>query len=255
MHARPGDDARRGAARRSRGSLHKKQRPVRRVGERCYIQAVPSIRPSTPDEVRFLRAQLLRLGVKGRELEPGLQTAHVPKHSLLMEAGGDADHSGLVLSGIVREYYLQPDGAEHTRGFATAGDSFGSLSDAVLKRPSRVFVRAEADSRVVLVQWSVIERLAAKSLEWERLQARLVERLYLRKSVREYELLALDAMGRYQSLLAQHPQLESLVPAPLVASYVGITNVHLSRLRRKLGTSRPKRLTRGARSGTGSAPR
>ncbi len=214
-----------------------------------------SIRPSTPDEVRFLRAQLFRLGVKGRELEPGLQTAHVPKHSLLMEAGGDADHSGVVLSGIVREYYLQPDGAEHTRGFAMAGDSFGSLSDAVLKRPSRVFVRAEADSRVVLVQWSVIERLAAKSLEWERLQARLVERLYLRKSVREYELLALDAMGRYQSLLAQHPQLESLVPAPLIASYVGITNVHLSRLRRKLGTSRPKRLTREARSGTGSAPR
>jgi CRP-like cAMP-binding protein len=197
-------------------------------------------RASTLDELRFFRAQLERFGVKGREAERDLRSADVAKHELLLEAGGDPDASGIVVSGVVREYYLQPDGTEHTRGFALSGESFGSLSDALLKRPARVFVRAETDARVLLVRWSTIERLAGKSLEWERLQARLVERLYLRKSVREYELLALDAMGRYQSLLAQHPGLERWVSAPLIASYVGITNVHLSRLRRRLGTSRQR---------------
>ena len=203
-------------------------------------------RHPTPDEVRFLRAQLQRFGVTGRELETGLQTLEVRKHELLMEAGGDPDRSGIVVSGVVREYYLQPDGAEHTRGFALPGESYGSLSDALLSRPARVFVRAESEARVLLVRWSSIARLAKQSLEWERLQARLVERLYLRKSVREYELLALDAMGRYQSLREQHPTLESLVPAQLIATYVGITNVHLSRLRRRLGTARARRSVRKA---------
>lgn len=200
----------------------------------------------TRDEVRVLRGLLEALGVTGREAEAGLQTMDFAKHSHLMEAGGDPDGSGVVLSGVVREYYLQPDGTEHTRGFALPGDSFGSLSDALLQRPSRVFVRAEADSRVVLLPWSTINRLAKESLEWERLQAKVIERLYLRKSLREYELLALDAMGRYQSLLLHHPSLESLVPARLIASYVGITNVHLSRLRRRLGTSRKRSRPQGA---------
>ncbi|MDP2272378.1 MAG: cyclic nucleotide-binding domain-containing protein [Archangium sp.] len=197
-------------------------------------------RAPTLDEVRFLRAQLEHFGVKGREAEAEVRSAEVTKHELLLEAGGDPDQSGIVVSGVVREYYLQPDGTEHTRGFALAGDSFGSLSDALLRRPARVFVRAETNARVLLLRWSAIERLAKKSLEWERLQAKLLERLYLRKSVREFELLALDAMGRYQSLLGQHPGLEQLVPAPLIASYVGITNVHLSRLRRRRGTSRQR---------------
>ena len=191
-------------------------------------------RAPTRDEVNALRAQLAALGVTSRELEGDLVTAEVAKHDLLLEPGGDPSDSGLVLEGVTREYYLQPDGTEHTRGFALVGDTFGSLADALMKRPSRVFVRAEVKSRVLLVKWARIAALAAKSLEWERLQAKLVQRLYLKKSVREYELLALDAMGRYRSLREQHPGLEEVVSGQVIASYLGITNVHLSRLRRRL---------------------
>lgn len=194
-------------------------------------------RPPTRDEVAFLRGQLAALGVSDRALERDLRAADVPKHALLLEPGGDPGDSGLVVEGVLREFYLQPDGAEHTRGFALAGDSFGSLADALTTGVSRVFVRAEVPSRVLLVKWARIAELAAGALEWERLQARLVQRLYLKKSVREYELLALDAMGRYRSLREQHPQLEALVSGHVVASYLGITNVHLSRLRRRLGPS------------------
>jgi len=151
-----------------------------------------------------------------------------------MAAGDDPDVSGLVISGVVREYYQLDDGTERTRGFALRGDTFGSLSDALLQRPSRVFVRAEQDSVVLTVRWSAIDALAAGAVEWERLRYAIVRRLYLRKSIREYELLALDALGRYQSLLAQHPLLEEEVSQVLIASYLGITPVHLSRLRRTM---------------------
>jgi CRP-like cAMP-binding protein len=185
------------------------------------------------DEVTFLEEQLRSRGVEVRDLGV-VEAADVDRHEFLLCEGDDANDSGLVVEGVVREYYLQPDGSEHTRGFASRGDAYGSLSDVLQARPCRVFVRAESPSRVVFLPWSKLTALAAKSVAWERLCADLIKGLYLRKSAREFELLALDAMGRYESLRRTHPGLERRVPATLIASYLGITNVHLSRLRRKL---------------------
>jgi CRP-like cAMP-binding protein len=59
----------------------------------------------------------------------------------------------------------------------------------------------------------------------------VTERLYLLKSEREYELLALDAEQRYRAFQARYPGLEARVTQRHVASYLGITPEHLSRLR------------------------
>lgn len=170
-------------------------------------------------------------GLSASEVEGLLRPVRVKRHAFLLRPGDAPDVTGLVVDGVVREYYPLDDGTERTRGFSLAGQPFGSLSDALSKRPCRVFVRAERESQVLLGSWANVERLAAKSRPWERFRAAIIEQLYLRKSTREYELLALDAMGRYESLLAQHPELETQVPLQLIASYLGITPVHLSRLR------------------------
>lgn len=205
-------------------------------------------RPS-PAELGFFRAAVGRLGVTNREAEPHLSAAEVPRSTMLLSPGDSPDVSGLVVSGVVREYYLQPDGVEHTRNFALAGDAFGSISDAISGRPARVAVSSESDAVVLFLPWSVIEQLSARSREWERFRHRIIEGLFLRRSTREYELLALDAMGRYLSLLEQHPRIEEAVPLRHIASYLGITPVHLSRLRRRRGPGGR------ANRGTGRAPR
>ncbi|QSQ27080.1 Crp/Fnr family transcriptional regulator [Pyxidicoccus parkwayensis] len=205
-------------------------------------------RPSEA-ELGFFRAAVRRLGVTNREAEAHLSAADVPRSTVLLSTGDVPDLSGLVVSGVVREYYLQPDGTEHTRHFALAGDAFGSISDAIAGRPVRAEVCVESDAVVLLLPWPVIEQLAARSREWERCRHRIVEELLVRRSTREYELLALDAMGRYLSLLEQHPRIEEAVPQRHIASYLGITPVHLSRLRRR------RRLGSRANPGTGRARR
>jgi CRP-like cAMP-binding protein len=188
----------------------------------------------TAADLTFIRALLRELGVTDRVLEPHLELVEARRQTVLARPGDDPNCSGVVISGLVREYYVLADGTERTRAFALEKDAFGSLADALLKRPARVFVRAETATRAVRFSWQTIEQLAQSSLEWERLKARVIERLYLRKSAREYELLALDAMERYQALLAQHPRLVAQVAQQHIASYLGITPVHLSRLRRRL---------------------
>lgn len=53
------------------------------------------------------------------------------------------------------------------------------------------------------------------------------------KVKREIQLASLNAKGRLLKFREQFPLLENLVPHPAIASYLGITNVSLSRLRKE----------------------
>jgi CRP-like cAMP-binding protein len=63
----------------------------------------------------------------------------------------------------------------------------------------------------------------------------LLEKGYCTKEKREREFLLFDAEARYQSFLKSYPGLEKRVKQHQIASYLGITNVSLSRIRRKMG--------------------
>jgi len=153
--------------------------------------------------------------------------------------GDRAVDCGTILDGLVREFFVLADGREVTRGFAGPGDNVGSLSDLLLAAPARSSVVAEADTRIVMLPWLRLRAIADQRPAWARLLARITERLYLAKAGREYELLALDAEARYLRFRAQYAALEPEIALRQVASYVGITPEHLSRLRRRLAGEPP----------------
>ena len=159
----------------------------------------------------------------------------VPARAHFLRTGDVAVDCGTVLVGLVREYFPLEDGREVTRGFAGPGSYVGSLSDLISGEPARSSVIAEVDSRIAVVPWRRIRELAAQRPAWAGFIARVTERLYLAKAAREYELLALDAEARYDRFRTQYAALEPVIALRHVASYLGITPEHLSRLRRRLG--------------------
>jgi hypothetical protein len=62
-----------------------------------------------------------------------------------------------------------------------------------------------------------------------------LEKGYCIKEAREREFLLFDAKARYRSFLSTYPGLEKRVKQHLIASYLGITPVALSRVRKKNG--------------------
>lgn len=148
-----------------------------------------------------------------------------------LTAGKVPDRVGVIIKGVLREAFVRADGTERTRNFAVEGDFAGSLSDLLRSGPARTLVQAEEDARVLCLPWSLVQQAFASSPAFQALLHRITERLYLLKSEREYELLALDAEERYQAFRARYPGLEARVTQRHVASYLGITPEHLSRLR------------------------
>lgn len=170
------------------------------------------------------------------DAELGPLAARLVGHDLVrgehfLRFGETAERVGVIVGGVLREAFVRADGTERTRNFAVEGDLAGSLSDLLRGGPARTRVVAEEDARVLCVPWSLVQQALERSVSMRALLHGVTERLYLLKSEREYELLALDAEQRYRAFQARYPGLEARVTQRHVASYLGITPEHLSRLR------------------------
>jgi CRP-like cAMP-binding protein len=190
----------------------------------------------TADDLAWWRAGLALLPAADlARVEPHVRVRRLAAGAALLVAGDVATEVAVVRTGVVQEVFVLANGDERTRSFATEGDYAGSLSDLLRGGPARTAAIACTPSTLLVVAWPVITAAVAASAGWREMLARATERLYLQKSEREYELLALDAEARYRAFLARWPGLEARVAQRHVASYLGITPEHLSRIRAGLG--------------------
>lgn len=184
-----------------------------------FASALERIMPLAPSSVE--RALPL---FRARELERG---------QYLLRGGDLAYETGVVVRGLLREHFLMPGGVERTKAFVMAGGITGSLADLISGQRSRAFIVADEPTRMLVAPFAAIRALGAVDPGWRDFNERMMQVLYLQKAEREFELLGLDAEQRYAAFTARFPGLEARVAARHVASYLGITPVHLSRLRKR----------------------
>ena len=153
----------------------------------------------------------------------------------LMEPGGDGQSLFFLGGGLVRFYYLTAEGKEFNKSFAVAGDFCGSLSSVVLGVPARYGLQALEPTPALVASHRAVRARMDESPVWERIGRVLAEGLAVRKEIREAELLLDSAETRYRRFLAEQSDLASRLPDFHIASYLGVTNVALSRIRRRIG--------------------
>jgi CRP-like cAMP-binding protein len=179
-------------------------------------------------------------------VQPRIASRHVAAGQYLLRAGEIATQTFFVRQGLLREYYSDRDGAEATRRFCVAGEFSGSLADLLSGRPAQCSIETLEPSEVWSMGWRDIDAASMQSPAWMLLLRRFAERLYLRKTDREFEMLTLPAAERYRRFVEAFPELEKRLPRVHVASYLGITPVHLSRIRgrgksRRSAAARPEK--------------
>ncbi len=147
---------------------------------------------------------------------------------------GDGDHDILfVASGLLRFYYPSADGGrEANKAFLTENTFGGALGAAQLGLPLLYGVEALESSVVLRAPYAGFSDLMDDDPAFERLGRKLAEHLLARKERRARSMLLQNASERYSDFSGAHPDLMQRVPLYQIASLLGITNVHLSRIRR-----------------------
>lgn len=182
-----------------------------------------------PGFVRWLDADPLRhdawRALPRRWVDPG---------EVLQSAGQDLGAVWFVEQGLLRSHFLNADGRERNCAFHAEWHWAGLP-------PPRGAVVVASFAIAALERSRVVELGHASLADWlqhhAELQATLTDALLanqLALSRRESALMMDSAEQRYVQFLAEQPALAERLALHHVASYLGVTNVALSRVRRRI---------------------
>ena len=177
------------------------------------------------------------LGDLPPDLEAQANGAHgqsLANGEALLRAGDVWSHLLWVERGSFRLYYLDRQGRAANKNFYLENAMFWPITPALAQSPSRFWVEALEPSLVWKLTWSSWQTTAQTFEPWQRLERQVLARLLEDKMNREQQFLQHTATERYQALLSAHPDWAKRVPLRHLASYLGITDVALSRIRRRL---------------------
>lgn len=132
--------------------------------------------------------------------------------------------------GLARIYYFKGE-IDVTESFAFENQIIARVESLFTGRPSRKGIQMLELSEVVAISATHLFRLYDAFPDIERLFRKIFEAGYVDTVNRMESLQFHSAEERYRDLLHTSPDILKRVPLKLVASYLGITPVSLSRIR------------------------
>lgn len=171
-------------------------------------------------------------------IEMGTSSLVEPRQPLLL-AGEVARRLYLIEQGCARLYVVDADGRETSAQFFFEGEVVGSVESLLTGHPSVQHLATIEACRLRVVDVArLLARVQVDAALQSELQALLQQRLI--HYVKLYTSAIADSpTRRYLSLLATHQQQLERIPLHMLASYLGVSAVHLSRIRRQLKKNAP----------------
>lgn len=166
---------------------------------------------------------------------PHLRSSHFPSGEHITRAGDEASDLCFMISGMVRHYYLSSRGKEFNISFTATGQMISNFSSLVDGTPSPLYIQAIKPCDCLSIPYKNFLSLSEDHREWGMVRTRLLESSLTNKDQRVAELLVLSATERYKKFLVSNPEIAAALPNYHIASYLGITDVALSRIRRRMG--------------------
>ncbi|MFT3859189.1 MAG: Crp/Fnr family transcriptional regulator [Aquabacterium sp.] len=160
------------------------------------------------------------------------------KGEVLLAQGECWHRAILVERGLLRLFFVDGKGREFNKNFFEEGALLLPLTKVMRHEPSLFGVAAMEAGRLWIASMEALHHRLSQAQQWQRFQRRALAFTLDHKLQREHDLLALNARERYEHFCRQRPSLASRVPLAQLASYLGMTDVSLSRIRRQLQNDR-----------------
>jgi CRP-like cAMP-binding protein len=136
--------------------------------------------------------------------------------------------------GLIRILITDNEGIEHTIHFALENQFIADYSNFMQKQSSLYTLQAVEETQVVVLPRSAIEWGYKNLTEGQKMGRLIAEFYFIYQDDRIKNMYARTPKQRYDSITDVFPNIHNRVPQHMIASYLGITPVHLSRLKKSV---------------------
>lgn len=154
----------------------------------------------------------------------------LPSGTILLFNGEVCNEFHFLASGLARVFYLK-DGKDVTAWFAAEGGIASAIDSLFSGKPSMYNIELLEDSDIYSLQYRRLEPVFDEYPTVERLGRLIVTNNYLLLDERVKFFAFCTSEERYERLLQQLPDVFNRIKLGHIASYLGITQEHLSRIR------------------------
>lgn len=156
----------------------------------------------------------------------------VTKGTLLLKQGEICRYIYFIKEGFARGFYYQ-DGKEFTLWFGLENDIISSMYSFVCQKKSFESIEIMENSVLYCLEYAQLQRLYKQHIEINLIGRLFTEKYYIRLEERVMSLQFQTAQERYNQIIKTNPRLIQRATLGHIASYLGITQETLSRIRAK----------------------
>ncbi|MCI4668146.1 MAG: Crp/Fnr family transcriptional regulator [Bacteroidia bacterium] len=180
--------------------------------------------------------QFVRFDEEEKKIFEGrMKPRKVKKNEILVDLGEICGETYFILSGLIRFYYLTDQGLEIT-GFIFDEGLFATSHESFFTQmPSFQVLESLEDGEVLCLGYKDLEELYSLVPKCQELVRKISQQRMSNAQRVMASLIMHKPEERYTSFLESRPDLVGRIPQKVLATYLGITPVSLSRIRHRIG--------------------
>jgi CRP-like cAMP-binding protein len=187
--------------------------------------------------MKELIAYILQFGNLNQQqialVEQHMTVVELPKDTYFSEAGKIPRQVGFIVTGVMRGCYYNNKGEEITRCFVSENSLVVDYAHFEAQTAAAEYLQAATDCQLIVFSKRNWEELSETIVGLDLIMSKMIQKCLFQKS-RKGPVISQDATTRYLEFLEQHPSLTNRIPLAYIASYLGVTQQSLSRIRKNI---------------------
>jgi CRP-like cAMP-binding protein len=185
------------------------------------------------EQIRQAIGQMINLSANERAEFEGRLFIKTYKRQEILSAQNIIPHEIFFINkGLIRISINDAEGNEHTVHFALENQFIVDYAAFIKQEKSRYTLQALEDTEVVVMPRKAIEWGYDTLREGQKLGRLIAEFYYIYQDERIKNRYVQTPKQRYDNITDTFPNIHNRVPQHMIASYLGISSVHLSRLKK-----------------------
>ena len=172
--------------------------------------------------------------IKSREIAEYFEEKTIRKGNLFLKEGQVSNEYMVLQKGFMRSYSFDLEGNEVTTAFHNKSYPVFEVASFFNRITSKENIQALTDCQGWIITYHQLNMLFHSITEFREFGRSILVRGFASLKTRMLSMITETAEERYVSLLESTPEIFQYAPLKQIASYLGITDTSLSRIRKEM---------------------